>query len=163
VFDVEEGGLSQAVFLQRALERAFRFRTSGRWATDVRTLDTLAEALDAAIVLADHHDDYESIVLDVPDAIVYAWVRSNEETKADCSIDGLSTSRQVGRQLLDRAREIVPAPGELEPGRIPVVFWYPNCGNANKVRRSLEAPSWIDARPNYSARTRAGLEPLIKG
>jgi hypothetical protein len=162
VFDVEEGGLSPAVFLQRALERAFRFRTSGTWATDVRTLDTLAEALDASIVLADCRDDYESLVLEVPDAILYAWVRSNEETKAAFNIDVLSTTRQAGRHLVDRAREIVPTPNELEPGRIPVTFWYSNCGNANRVRRSLDAPAWSDARVNYAARTRAALEPLIR-
>jgi energy-coupling factor transporter ATP-binding protein EcfA2 len=161
VFDVEEGGLAMGLFLQRALDRALRFRTHAGWASDIAAMDALAEGLDAAIVHAEHRDAWDALVLDLPGAVAFASMQSHDETKPWFAIEVVAASRQAASDVIERARNVIPAARELEPGRIPVTFWYSNCGAGNKVRRNLGAPAWPDAKLNYPVRTREALEPLI--
>src|SRR5438270_12244047 len=92
VYDVVEGGLANAVFLQRALERAFRFRAYRRWVTDRRALDALVEALDASVIHSNQQDDQAGIVLDVADATFYCSLKLMAESKSEFRIDVLAGS-----------------------------------------------------------------------
>ncbi len=99
VYDVAEGGLANAVFFQRALERAFRFRAFRKWVTDRRSLDALVEALDGTVVHANQQDDNVAIVLDVADATFYSSLKLMPESSSEFRIDVLAASRGAAKQL----------------------------------------------------------------
>src|SRR5260221_4193747 len=93
VYDVAEGGLANAVFFQRALERAFRFRAFRKWVTDRRSLDALVEALHGTVVHANQQDANVAIVLDVADATFYSSLKLMPESSSEFRIDVLAASR----------------------------------------------------------------------
>ncbi len=161
VYDVSEGGLANASFFHRALERALRFRVFRKWVTDRRTLDALAEALDGEVVHAVQQDDLESLVLDVPEATVYAFLKTLPESRSEFRVDILAASRAAAKQLLARIEELIPPAEDTTDDRIAVSFWYCSPHGGTKVERSLEAPSWSESRLNYPAPTRAALEPMM--
>ena len=108
VYDLAEGGLANAVFFQRALERAFRFRAYRTWVTDRRVLDALVEALDATVVYANQQDDEVGIVLDVAEATFYCFLKLMPESKSEFRVDLLAASRAAAKQLVGRIEELIP-------------------------------------------------------
>jgi ATPase family associated with various cellular activities (AAA)/Domain of unknown function (DUF5925) len=161
VYDVAEGGLANAVFLQRALERAFRFRAFRIWVTDRRVLDALVEALDATVVYANQQDDEVAMVLDVAEATFHCSLKLMAEAKSEFRIDVLAVSRAAAKQLVGRIEELIPPAGEPAGDRIGVGFWYRATHCASKVHRSLEAGGWAETRMNYPAITRRALAPMM--
>ena len=93
VYDVAEGGLANALFLQQALARAFRFRAYRRWVTDRRALDAVVEALDASVIHSYQEDDQVGIVLDIADATFFCFIKLMAESESELRLDVLAASR----------------------------------------------------------------------
>ena len=161
VFDVGQGRIAFAVLLQRAAERSLRFRTFASWPTELKTLESLIEAIDGEVVYSGTSDEDEVVIFDVPNATISAYVELRPGTHSELSVDLLAGSRQAARQALARVKELAPAARDDAPERIGVTFWYWTSQCARKITRSLEAPAWCSAGMNYPTRTRTALEPLM--
>ena len=161
VYDVAEGSLQMALFLQTALERALRFRVYERWLTDDRTLTALIKTFDADVLLDSKWDEYEGLVLELPNAVICVHLNLRPKATSEVKVDVVAESRQAATLQLARIKELLPPADSAPSGLINVSFWYSSNGG-NKVRRNLEAPSWTHSSGNYPAGTREALEQTMR-
>lgn len=160
VYDLAHGNPPMAAFLQRALERALRFRAFATWSTDLRTLDPLVSNIEADLLTSSRWDNYESVVLALPNAVMHVQLNLRPKSAATVKTDLYADSRQAATLQLARIKELLPAAEEVPDDRIHVSFWYSGNG-ANKVERNLEAPTWEQSAMNYPRATHAALAPLM--
>ncbi len=162
-YDLANGDVLSAVFIARALERALRFGASDRWVTDFVTLDHLTRLLEGDVVIETRTDVVERVVLDLQHAVVSIVLERRHGTSPAAFIEVHAASRQAATLELARLKELLPRADEPDPNRIQVAFWYQCRNGASKIYRDLGASSWTRTSPNYPARTRRALEPLVTG
>ena len=117
-FDLSNGDLPRAVFMERALERALRFGASERWSTELVTLDHLMRLLEADVLVDVQREDFERAVLDVQHAVVSVSLDRRECGAPTVNVEVWAGSRQAARLEIARLKELVPAAdsqGRREP------------------------------------------------
>jgi ATPase family associated with various cellular activities (AAA)/Domain of unknown function (DUF5925) len=160
-YDLADGDLRTAVFVQRGLERALRFHASDTWNTDRQNLEELVKSIEGDLLLDSHEGDEEAVVLDLAQCVLKIELERRANSLPIASVELLAGSRRGAKLELARLRELLP-PAEAPPSDlINVGFWYRSDDGPRKVRRRLEAPGWIDSGGNYPKATRHALEPSM--
>jgi ATPase family protein associated with various cellular activities (AAA) len=162
-FDVADGDLLSAVFVDGALKRALRFGASARWTTELLALDHLTKLLEGEVALQFVGTDSERTILDLPHAVASIRLDLRKGASSTLFVVVYAASRQAARLEIARLKEVLPPADEPTDDRIHVAFWYHGSNDQTKISRALAAPAWADISSNYPASTRAALEPLVAG
>src|SRR5215831_18520458 len=160
VYDMAKGSPPMAVFLQRALERALRFRAYSTWSTDCVTLEPLLSNIEADLLISNVWDGYEGAVLALPNAVIHLQLSHKPKSAGTLKVDVFADSRQAATLQVARIKELLPQAEVVPDEQIHVSFWYSGDG-AQKVKRNLDAPTWAQSAVNYPVATRRALGPSM--
>jgi hypothetical protein len=162
-YDVANGDLQTAVFVNRGLERALRYHASDGWSTDRQGLEEFVRLMEGEVVFDGHKVDGEVVVLDLPHSVLMVDLNRGSETTPHLSVQIYAGSRQAVRLEMARVKELIPLADSPASDEISVAFWYRGNRGARKVMRRLNAPTWSESKRNYPLATRAALEPSMAG
>jgi hypothetical protein len=151
--NVDQGEISAAVFNARVLAEGFPVLHTAHWATQATGLDLSGERVFVhsspwsrrEIVLADR------ALVDVALFTGQAAVTVAAETEDEA------------RTVLDRLRELLPAPDPSGAQEVTVTFWTYGPHGPQPAWRSISVPQWREIEGNYSTPTRDGLMRLMSG
>jgi SpoVK/Ycf46/Vps4 family AAA+-type ATPase len=161
-YDIAEGDLHMAVLYDRVLERALRFRAFDSWATRDRSLDELVRLLDAEILFESRARDSETVVLDLPHAVLMLLLERRAEAVPVVYTHVHAGSRSGATLELARIKELLPPADEPKANAIKVGFWYEGPRGPRIVHRNVDALSWSEASHNYPGKTREALEKSMR-
>ena len=123
------------------------------WATSARTLPELGP-----VERRVSGEGREAVLLELDGALVqlglytgsvYAFVAADEQADVD--------------RAVARLREALPAPDPSSAHEVTVTFWTYGPHGPMPSWRSIAVPSWDEIHANYSGRTRAQLESIMRG
>src|SRR5919109_2710313 len=147
------GGTAGALFIARVIERGLTHVRTAGWATSVRSLDWIGDALHRVSgdgsqnVLAERDGTLTQL------GLFSGWVQ--------VQVAGEDPDR-VGRTLAE-LKELFPPPDPSSSHKVSVQFWTYGPHGPISSYREVSVPEWDDLQGNYSSATRAGLEGLMQG
>src|SRR6266540_4851247 len=150
---VEHDGLTGGLFTARLLARGDAEVRREGWATSARELPLLGRTL--------FHSDAEigeSALLEVDDVLLNISLFSGR-----VYVEAAAATREPIQALLERLREQLPAPDPSSAHEVTVTFWTYGPHGPMPSWRSIAVPSWDEIHANYSGRTRAQLESIMRG
>lgn len=160
-YDFADGDVLSGVFVERALARALRFAASTGWRSELLTLDHVTRLVEGEMAIDFVDDGYERVILELRHAVASIRLDRHHGTSPFVSVTVYAASRQAAKLEIARLKELLPPADTPADDRISVAFWYRTQRGVGKIWRSLEAAGWSETRPNYPARTRRFLEPLV--
>jgi Domain of unknown function (DUF5925) len=148
---VEHDGLAAGLFSSKLLERGDSEVKGDGWATSARELPSLGEPL-----YRYRGEGREFLLVEVDGVLLNLNLYSGH-----VYLNASARSADAIDALLERLRELLPAPDRSSAHEVTVTFWTYGPHGPMPSWRSIAVPSWSDIRENYAAETRAGLDRLM--
>jgi hypothetical protein len=147
------GGTAGALFVASVIERGLTHLRTGGWATSVRSLDAIEDAVHRV-----SGDGSESVLAE------------RDGTLAQLSLYSGWVHVQVAAEDPDRVertlaelKELFPPPDPSSSHKVSVQFWTYGPHGPISSYREVSVPEWADLADNYSASTRRALDGLMDG
>jgi hypothetical protein len=148
-----EHDLVDGLFDSHMLERGDRELRHDAWPTSARELPDLGEPLFRSTA-----EGMESVLVETGDVLLRIGLYSGM-----VQLQAASGSRAPIEALIERLRKELPTPDPSSAHEVTVTFWTYGPQGPVPSWRSIAVPSWDEIRDNYAARTRTGLEGLMRG
>jgi len=150
--EVELRGLAGELFLAQVVELGLPHVRIEHWPTTARSLELLAEPL-----LRVREEGRDAIVVRLGTSLAHlsvwnGWVYA-ELAAADEAALGAA---------LAELKQLLPSPDPSAKHEVNVTFWTYTPHGPQPSSRTIAVPEWDEIRENYSARTRAGLDAIMR-
>ncbi len=151
-FNVEHAEVQYGLFLALALERGLKELRSESWATASTSLPV------DDVIFRHAREGHEAIVFEHDGTLVSAAIYAGHFT---ATVAG--TSPKSLEATLAMLHERLPTPDPSSAHEVTVTFWTYGQRGPQPNWRSIAVPGWDEIHENYEARTRQGLERLMRG
>jgi Domain of unknown function (DUF5925) len=151
--DLSHEEIASALFNARVLERGLGAMSSDTWATQAKTVDLAGERIFVNSMRWGRRElvDSEGCIVDVGLSSGQASVAVAAEDEAGA------------RSMLERLRELLPAPDPSGAQEVTVTFWTYGSHGPTPAWRTISVPAWSDIDANYAASTHSALAALMEG
>jgi Domain of unknown function (DUF5925) len=151
-YELSHGGISNALFQARVVERGLEHAVTSTWPTASRSLEVVQQPFHRSSGEGAEHAlaerDGTLLALGLFSGWVHAQVAGND---AD----------QVAATLAE-LKELFPPPDPSSTHKVNVQFWTYGPHGPIPSWREISVPEWSDLEANYTHSTRSGLEQLMR-
>jgi hypothetical protein len=150
---VDQTSIADAVFQARVLEEGLPVVHSDNWATQARGVDAPGERI---IQHRFQSGLREVFRLDGALVDLGLWV-------GHANVAVAAETEDEARAVLERLRELLPAPDPSAAQEVTVTFWTYGPHGPQPAWRTISVPAWSDIERNYAEGTHEGLLRLMQG
>ncbi len=150
--EVELRGLAGELFLAQVVELGLPHVRIEHWPTTARSLELLPEPL-----LRVREEGRDATVVRLGTSLAHlsvwnGWVYTELAAADEAAL----------RPALAELKQLLPSPDPSAKHEVNVTFWTYTPHGPQPSSRTIAVPEWDEIRENYSARTRAGLDAIMR-
>jgi hypothetical protein len=150
--EIHPGGTAGALFVARVIDQGLTHLRTGSWATSARSLDAISDVLHRVSGEGSQHVLTERDGTLTQASLLSGWVHVQVAGR---------DPEHVGRTL-GELKELFPPPDPSSTHRVNVQFWTYGQHGPISSYREVSVPEWSDLEGNYTSKTRARLEVLMR-
>jgi len=148
---VEHDELAHAIFNAHVLDGGVPVVHADNWATRAN-----AVGLEGDRIFAHSTRWGRREIIRVADGVVDVGLFSGQ-----ASVAVAADTDEAARLLLERLRELLPAPDPSGAQEVTVTFWTYGPHGPQPAWRTISVPAWTDIESNYAAATHTALQRLM--
>ena len=151
--EAELRGLAGELFLAQLVERGLPHVRLEHWPTTARSLGQIADPIQRV-----REEGRDAVVAQLGDTLAHlnlwnGWVYAELAAAGEAALDA----------TLLKLKEQLPSPDPSSRHEVNVTFWTYTPHGPQPSSRVIAVPEWDEIRENYSERTRASLDAIMRG